>query len=532
MKVPLETAAGGFDESLRSLEIPALHQLAAKLREQADHAGVLAVLLEAARRMPDHPALCLDLLRAHHKLGDLDSAAACAERLRGWIRHQPADVDLLGDELQTLGLHDEAFRTFAILGESPVPQVKAVGLAREAALHLRLGNRTEAECCADEAFRLCPSIPETRSARALLLQETDPEAASAILLELAKPTPGVPPGFSASCGHRHAAVLDKLGRADEAMHALQAAKDLEIRHHPGIRELRAQRPAWRAWHQELAAFSHADAIAWADRAADPSGDRRAFLLGHPRSGTSLLEQILDAHPMIHSVDEADHFADHIAKGLIRMHDASGNHGDFPGFVSRLETHAVGSVASAYFDALDREIGPRVDSSCSLDKNPGLSIVVPLMARVLPHASVIVALRDPRDVCLSAYFQSIRRNAWSVNWLTLAETIEQYVFTMRLWLEVREKLVQPWIESRYEDLIRDPVSEGQRVTRFLGLDWHPAQADPAAHARGKFVRSPTHAEVIRPVYRSAEGRWRSYQKHFEPFRELLDPLVRAFGYPET
>lgn len=144
MTVPHETNAGGFQETLRSLEVPALHQLAARLREQADHAGVLAVLLEAARRMPDHPALCLDLLRAHHKLGDLESAAACAEKLRGWIRHQAADVDLLGDELQTLGLHDEAFRTFAILIDSSVPQVKAVGLAREAALHLRLGNRPEA----------------------------------------------------------------------------------------------------------------------------------------------------------------------------------------------------------------------------------------------------------------------------------------------------------------------------------------------------------------------------------------------------
>lgn len=532
MKVPRETTAGDFHETLRGLEIPALHQLAAGLREQADHGGALAVLLEAARRLPEHPALCLDLLRAHHKVGDLGSAAACADKLRGWVRHQPADVDLLGDELQTLGLHDEAFRTFAILKESSVPQVKAVGLAREAALHLRLGNRTGAERCAEEAFRLCPGIPETRSAKALMLQETDPEAAAAILSELARPSPGVPPAFSASCGHRHAAALDKLGRADGAMHALQAAKDLEINHLPGIRELRSQRPAWRAWHQALASFSPADAAAWVERAGHPSGDRRAFLLGHPRSGTSLLEQILDAHPMIQSVDEADHFADHVAKGLIRMYDAAGNRGDFRGFVNRLEPDAIRGVAAAYLDALDREIGPRGDLSWSLDKNPGLSIVVPLMARVFPHASVIVALRDPRDVCLSAYFQSIRRNAWSVNWLTLAETVEQYVFTMRLWLEVREKLARPWLESRYEDLIRDPVSEGRRVTRFLGLEWHPAQADPAAHARGKFVRSPTHAEVTRPVYRNAEGRWRAYQKYFEPFRETLDPFVKAFGYPET
>ena len=120
----------------------------------------------------------------------------------------------------------------------------------------------------------------------------------------------------------------------------------------------------------------------------------------------------------------------------------------------------------------------------------------------------------------------------MNWLTLAETVEQYVLTMGLWLDVRGKLAQPWIESRYEDLIRDPVAEGRRVTQFLGLDWHPAQGDPSAHARGKFVRSPTHADVIRPVYRSAEGRWRNYQKYFEPFRGDLEPFLKAFGYPET
>ena len=168
----------------------------------------------------------------------------------------------------------------------------------------------------------------------------------------------------------------------------------------------------------------------------------------------------------------------------------------------------------------------------LDKNPGMTTSIGRIPRTLPGANLIVMLRDPRDVCLSAYFQATHRTPWSVNWLTLQETVDQYVFAMDAWLRTRPKLAQPWIETRYEDVIRDPAGEGAKVTRFLGLDWHEAQADPAGHARTKLVRSPTHADVIQPVHPRAIGRWQRYRKYLEPFQSPLARFVAEFGYEDA
>lgn len=504
--------------------LPELRRLADQFTEQADYPRTLAVLLEVGRRLPDHPAVLLDLVRVHHRLHDKRSIEDGVERLWKLLRGQAADIDLLGEELQELGSHELALKTFGLLRESPVPQVRAVGLSREAALQLRLGNRSQAELAGEEAYRLCPGIPESRSAKALLCQEHQPETALGLLEDLARPAHGVPPPFTVSCGHRLAAVYDKLDRPDEAIQALEKAKTLEANHVPKIRELRAQRSAWMNWHHALADFDHAQAESWKSQAAP--GVAHAFLLGHPRSGTTLLEQILDANPAIGSVEESDHFADVVAKGLIRRHSGSGS---FVDFVRSMNPAEVDHLRSEYVLALERELGDESGRLLVLDKNPGLTIVTPLIARVLPHSNLIVALRDPRDVCLSAFFQATRRNAWSVNWLSLSETVAQYVFAMDLWLKTRMKLAQPWIEVRYEDVVRDPVSEGRRVTRFLGLDWYSAQADPAAHARGKFVKSPTHADVVRPIHQNAAGRWRRYQKHLDPYQEQLAPFIEAFGY---
>lgn len=511
-------------DGLGDRTLPELRRLADQFTEQADHPRALSVLREVERRLPDHPAVLLDLVRVHHRLHDKRSIEESVGRLWKLLRGQAADLDLLGEELQELGSHELALKTFGLLRESPVPQVRAVGLSREAALQLRLGNRCEAELAGDEAFRLCPGIPESRSAKALLCQEHQPETALGLLVDLARPAHGVPPAFTVSCGHRLAAVYDKLDRPDEAIQALANANALEANHVPKIRELRAQRSAWMDWHHALADFDHAQAEFWKSQA--PSSAAHAFLLGHPRSGTTLLEQILDANPAIGSVEETDHFADVVAKGLIRRHSGSGS---FVDFVQTMNPAEADHLRSGYVLALERELGDESGRLLVLDKNPGLTIVTPLIARVLPHSKLIIALRDPRDVCLSAYFQATRRNAWSVNWLTLSETVAQYVFAMDLWLQTRVKLAQPWIEVRYEDVVRDPVSEGRRVTRFLGIEWHPSQADPAAHARGKFVKSPTHADVVRPVHRNATGRWRRYQKHLAPFQELLSPFIEAFGY---
>jgi hypothetical protein len=144
--------------------------------------------------------------------------------------------------------------------------------------------------------------------------------------------------------------------------------------------------------------------------------------------------------------------------------------------------------------------------------------------------VIIALRDPRDVVVSCYFQNLRLNETNANFLGWERTARHYADLMDVWLRLRELGGFDWIESRYEDVVADLASEGRRVTEFLGLSWRPQQADLHTATQKKFVFSPTYNDVTRPVYQRAVGRWKNYAEALAPIQEKLAPYCRAFNYP--
>lgn len=503
-----------------------LERTSAEFQVQGDHESARLALEEAARRHPAHPGVMLALLKSLLKLRHASAAADLSRRIQKLAAAQPVLLDQLGDQLQTYHEFELALETFALLQNFPHPQIKAVGKARETALHLRAGDRDKARAALDQALRLAPDLPEVLSSTALFYRKEDPQRAKTILQRLSIPSPSIPADFTIGNAHLLAAVCDDLGLADEAMDALRRGKSLE-EHNPLIQRFQTQRTAWRKWHRDIFSYTADEAAAWARR--NQGYPRHALLLGHPRSGTTLLEQMLDAHPQIRSVEESDLYASTVEAGLIRRHEREAGEIPFGDWLRALPEHELESVRGSYFSRLWQEAGHPPQETTVIDKNPALTVCLARLPRCLPGTKLIVVLRDPRDVCLSAYFQATKRTPWSVNWLSLEETVEQYAFTMDLWLQARPKLAQPWIETRYEDIIRNPSQEGARVTRFLGLEWESSQEDPAGHARGKLVRSPTHADVLQPVHSRAIGRWRRYEKHLAPFQERLAPFLEAFGY---
>ena len=165
----------------------------------------------------------------------------------------------------------------------------------------------------------------------------------------------------------------------------------------------------------------------------------------------------------------------------------------------------------------------------LDKNPSPTASLHLWLRMFPDVKVLIALRDPRDVLISCYFQNLRLNATNANFLSLERTATHYADLMDVWLRMRELGGFDWIESRYEDIVANLESEGRRVTEFLGLSWHPQQASFHETTRKKFVFSPTYNDVTQPVHNRAIGRWRFYEEALSPIQERLAPYCRAFGY---
>jgi hypothetical protein len=165
----------------------------------------------------------------------------------------------------------------------------------------------------------------------------------------------------------------------------------------------------------------------------------------------------------------------------------------------------------------------------IDKNPSLTVLIPAFVRVFPEAKFLVALRDPRDVCLSCFMQPLPLGQVSAVFLTLEETVREYASAMGLWKAAAPCLGDMFLEVRYEDLVADLEGVSRRALQFLGVGWDERVLRFDEHARSKLVRSPTYAAVARPVSKGAIGRWRNYQKHLQPWLEALAPFVKAFGY---
>jgi hypothetical protein len=149
--------------------------------------------------------------------------------------------------------------------------------------------------------------------------------------------------------------------------------------------------------------------------------------------------------------------------------------------------------------------------------------------VFADSKIIIALRDPRDVVISCFFQNLALTPLNVNFLSLDRAVRHYADLMDVWLRLRELGGFDWIETRYEDIVAGGEVEGRRVTGFLGLIWHPAQAACHEAAAARFVFSPTYSEVAKPVHNRAVGRWKHYAAALDPFQQKLTPYLQAFGY---
>ncbi|MGH7972554.1 MAG: sulfotransferase family protein, partial [Limisphaerales bacterium] len=165
----------------------------------------------------------------------------------------------------------------------------------------------------------------------------------------------------------------------------------------------------------------------------------------------------------------------------------------------------------------------------IDKNPSPTARLPLWLRVFPELRVLIALRDPRDVVLSCYFQNIPLNATNVNFLSLERVARHYADLVDIWLAVRQWNGFAWLETRYEDMVAKFDTEAPRVTEFLGLSWHPEQARFYESSRQKQLYSPTYQDVTLPVYSRSVGRWKAYEKHLSSILPALEPYCREFGY---
>jgi hypothetical protein len=255
--------------------------------------------------------------------------------------------------------------------------------------------------------------------------------------------------------------------------------------------------------------------------------RLAYLGGHARSGTTLLEQALDAHPDIVSAEETT-IIENEAYATLRA--AVPNETTMLAGLVGASVDTLRTARQRYFQSMSDCLGVPLDSRLFIDKNPSFQALIITYIRFFPEARLMIALRDPRDVVMSCFMlPHWPLSTGNVMFLSLETTVKAYTRAMDNWQTLKPMVKNPWLEIRYEDMVDDLESVLRKTLDFLGLDWDAKVLGFEAHARKKTLRSPTYSDVAQPVYQRARGRWKNYQKYLEPHLEMLEPLVKAFGY---
>ncbi len=336
-----------------------------------------------------------------------------------------------------------------------------------------------------------------------------------------------------SFGELHALALHLMGRIEEQSGNFPAAfaayaeskgkQDIKYasKHATAGGSVYADRVA-----RFLAYFSGPSVAGWR---ADPSRAQplrggpasHVFLVGFPRSGTTLLEKTLASHPGIATAEEEESLYLAVQSFILP-----------PDGLERLSATPdaeLGRYRDHYWQVC-RGAAPGLAGKVFIDKMPLYSIYLPVIARMFPTAKILFALRDPRDVVLSCFRQQFQMSPAMYEFCNLERAARLYDLVMQLREIYRERLGLQWIDSRYEDLVADFEGSLRRVFAFIGVEWDEAVRDVSASARSRVSTTPSASQVARGLY-DGSGAWRRYREQMAPVLPMLAPWVERFGYPK-
>ncbi|CCQ73959.1 tetratricopeptide repeat-containing sulfotransferase family protein [Magnetospira sp. QH-2] len=483
-----------------------------QLRESAAAYG------QAVHLMPRHAL-------AHLKLGAVSHRLDQTQKALGHFEQALALEPTMAEAHHNLGI---AARFLGDMERAKVHFHRALELEpQRAATHdslielLEQSNQvnelTEAVAAVEAA---CPDHPRLTLWQAMVKKREGAYSAVREILEAREPGPEDP--------HFNAARAQLLGEACDRIDDPSAAFDYFRQSNEwAARTEQAQEvnPAgYAAFIDRLGAwFATVDPHDWTgaqglDDRLDP-----IFLVGFPRSGTTLLDSILRSHPLVGVIEERP-MLEAVSTRLAAME--RGN----PEALATLDPNEIRTLRDLYFERLETFRDEAGDVPHIVDKMPLNMVEAGLICRLFPKARFILALRHPCDCVLSCFMQNFKQNDAMANFRELESAATLYDRVFGLWSRY-EALFDPAVYTiRYEDLVDDFEGTLGPLVDFLGLEWTDAFRDFAetARQRGR-VRTPSYDQVTQPIYRSASGRWTRYRAQMEPVMPILAPWARHWGY---
>lgn len=515
-----DRAAALAEQALNAgLEHPVVLNLAALKCEQEERFDEAVALLERAVALaPNDVAarnalgLCLHRLERHTEaLVQFDQVVAAAPGFAG--AHGAR-----GGALEALGRLTDAEAAFRRSLELKPDNLGALaGLAK---LMSRRGAHAQARTAAMQVLAAQPGFPDAVSvAAAADLAQGDAAGAQARLEALiADPRLTVQQRALA-----HGLLGDALDAQDRVPEAFTAYAACNM----GL---------WRAYAKayggQPSALDFARGMierlaeiaphAWSAPAAPaPSGVKEhVFLLGFPRSGTTLLEQVLAGHPEVETLEERETLIDAMRAFLAAPQDLDR--------LAYAEARELDPLRAAYWARVAAE-GAEVKGKVFIDKHPLNTLKLPLIARLFPSAKILFAQRDPRDVVLSCYRRRFAMSGSAYQFLTLPSAAGYFDAAMQI-AERLSPVLGPNIHTvRHEALVADFDAVVRGACDAIGLTWSDALGDFAEGMKARGVATPSAAQLAAGLSAEGVGQWRRYRAQLAPALTKLAPWVARFGY---
>lgn len=550
--------------------VEAYRILAFALRRQGRHDDVVGLLSPSVDALPPDPQLRGELAMALHALGRVREAVPQYERAvglspgsaAGHFHLGRAHLDLfdprraiaamtralqlapgtpefeagLGHALASAGRSDEALAHLdrALAGR---PDWAEVHGARARVL-FALGRYEEAVTASERALSLRPGIPQALAARVesleILERYDEAEAAARSAIEA-----GV---LTAEVAGPVARVAQRTGRVQEGIALLEGAlarpglsaaqRSVALLQLGALREAAGRfDDAFRAYEEGKSlmqtGFDPRSLVASTDEVLDafapgvmptlPRATVRTglpvFVLGMPRSGTTLVEQILSCHPDVHAAGELSTLSDFAA----HLHEQEGWRERYPLDLARLTPALLDRLVEAYFGPHRAALAGKRRMT---DKMPHNFAHLGLIALLFPDARVIHCTRDPMDTCFSCFATHLNvGQRFTTRLEDIGVFYRQYRRLMDHW---RSVLDLPVLEVPYERVTADVDGWARRIVEFTGLPWDERCARP--HESARVVLTASRTQVRQPVYRTAVARWRRFERHLAPLREALAPFL--------
>jgi tetratricopeptide (TPR) repeat protein len=504
--------------------------------------NVVATTLEQQGRFADAAQLLERAVElAPQDVGARNALALCLQRL-----DRPADalvqVNILLNQHPELGFahanKGNALIALGFLGKAQASHLRALELepgnvsamGSLASIASHRGNHEEARSWAQQVLAKIPNFPDAVISLAAAELAGGGLARAESLLTSLVADPRVAEIDAARAGGLLGDVLDAGGRYEEALAAYTACNTTLQRIYTQL----AGKTSLTEYARELLTtvtntvgeFRHdarTEATAPASADAGTGASEHVFLLSFPRSGTTLLEVVLDGHPRVASLDEHELLIDSVRELMGNPRDLSGL-----GHASEADLQRL---RDAYWERV-REGEVDVSGKVFVDKYPMNTLKLPLIARLFPNAKILFVERDPREVALACFRRRFRTNPSTYELLTLPGTVALYDITMGVGELMRPVFGTRWRDVRYETLVADFGAQMRAIGEFLGLEWIDGLDDFALRAQKRERSTPSTAQLARGLDRSRPVHWQHYRAALEPVLPTLTKWVERFGYETT